>query len=108
MGSPFEVGKKAFGFCDRCGFRYLLVDLRVEVVDLQNTSIRVCPECFDPDQPQLQLGRYVFNDPQALRNPRPDIAQSAVSRSGMTLRRTRITSSRRAAVLAGRQTSPLG
>jgi len=85
MGSQFAVGKKAFGFCDRCGFRYLLVDLRVEVVDLQDTSIKVCPECFDPDQPQLQLGRFEFNDPQALRNPRPDTAQSA-SRFGVSLR----------------------
>ena len=85
MGSPFAVGKKAFGFCDRCGFRYLLVDLRVEVVALQDTSIKVCPECFDPDQPQLQLGRYEFNDPQALRNPRPDTAQSA-SRFGVSIR----------------------
>tara|TARA_B100000586_G_scaffold270186_1_gene252473 strand:+ start:11504 stop:12244 length:741 start_codon:yes stop_codon:yes gene_type:complete len=85
MGSEFAVGKKAFGFCDRCGFRYLLVDLRVEVVDLQDTSIKVCSECFDPDQPQLQLGRYEFNDPQALRNPRPDTAQAA-SRFGVSLR----------------------
>ena len=85
MGSEFAVGKKAFGFCDRCGFRYLLVDLRVEVVALQDTSIKVCPECFDPDQPQLQLGRYEFNDPQALRNPRPDTAQSA-SRFGVSVR----------------------
>ena len=32
----------------------------------------VCPECWDPDQPQNQLGRYNVDDPQALRNPRPD------------------------------------
>ena len=85
MGSPFAVGKKAFGFCDRCGFRYLLVDLRIEVVALQDTSMKVCPQCFDPDQPQLQLGRHEFNDPQALRNPRPDIAQAA-SRYGVSIR----------------------
>ena len=32
----------------------------------------VCPVCWDPDQPQLQLGMYPVDDPQALRNPRPD------------------------------------
>ena len=29
-------------------------------------------ECWDPDQPQLQLGMYPVDDPQGLRNPRPD------------------------------------
>jgi hypothetical protein len=32
----------------------------------------VCPRCWDPDQPQLQLGMYPVDDPQGLRNPRPD------------------------------------
>jgi len=32
----------------------------------------VCPACWEPDQPQLQLGMYPVNDPQAIRNPRPD------------------------------------
>jgi hypothetical protein len=32
----------------------------------------VCKACWDPDQPQLQLGMYPVDDPQALRNPRPD------------------------------------
>ena len=32
----------------------------------------MCPECWDPDHPQLQLGMYPVDDPQALRNPRPD------------------------------------
>ena len=32
----------------------------------------VCPECWEPDQPQLSLGLYPVNDPQAVRNPRPD------------------------------------
>ena len=31
-----------------------------------------CDTCWDPDQPQLQLGMYPVDDPQALRNPRPD------------------------------------
>jgi len=32
----------------------------------------VCRECWEPDQPQLQLGMYPVDDPQALRNPRKD------------------------------------
>ena len=32
----------------------------------------VCGSCLDPDQPQLQVGRYPINDPQALQYPRPD------------------------------------
>jgi hypothetical protein len=32
----------------------------------------VCPECWDPDQPQLMLGTFPVDDPQALRNPRKD------------------------------------
>jgi len=32
----------------------------------------VCPECWDPDQPQLQLGMFPVDDPQAVRNPRHD------------------------------------
>jgi len=32
----------------------------------------VCPECWEPDQPQLLLGMYPVDDPQAVRNPRPD------------------------------------
>ena len=35
------------------------------------TGLLVCGECWDPDQPQLQLGRFPVSDPQALRNPRP-------------------------------------
>lgn len=33
----------------------------------------VCPECLDVDHPQLMLGSFPVYDPQALRNPRPDI-----------------------------------
>ena len=38
-------------------------------------SIKVCPECWEQDQPQLQLGMYPVNDPQAVREPRPDISR---------------------------------
>ena len=31
-----------------------------------------CRECWSPDHPQLRLGEFPVNDPQAIRNPRPD------------------------------------
>jgi len=71
LGSPFASGKHAIGICDRCGFQYKLHELKSEVVDLNVTGLLVCPQCWDPDQPQLQLGRWPVNDPQALKNPRP-------------------------------------
>ena len=70
--SAYALGKKAFGFCDRCGFRYPLHELKQEVINLNTTNLLVCPDCWDPDQPQNLLGRYHVDDPQALRNPRPD------------------------------------
>ncbi len=76
MGQPFAAGRKAIGYCDRCGFQYLLSELKSEVINLEETDVKACPECWDPDNPQTQLGRYYFSDPQALRNPRPTGATS--------------------------------
>ena len=73
----FASGRYAFGFCDRCGFRYDLHDLVDQVRAGQETGLMVCRECDDEDNPQLLLGRVRFDDPQALRNPRPDTAQTA-------------------------------
>lgn len=72
MPSQFASGKHAIAECDRCGFRYKLKELRQLVIKTKNVNILVCPECWEPDQPQLQLGLYPVNDPQAVRNPRPD------------------------------------
>ena len=72
MSIPFAAGNKAIAECDRCGFRYKLKELRSLIIKTKNVNILVCPECWEEDQPQLQLGMYPVNDPQALRNPRPD------------------------------------
>ena len=77
MSVAFAAGRKAIGSCDRCGFQYLLHDLKGEVVNLELTGFLVCQECWDPDQPQYLVGRWPFSDPQALRNPRPDQAMQA-------------------------------
>ena len=72
MSNRFANGRKAFGFCDLCGFRFDLKRLKNLVVKTKQTEIKACPQCWTPDQPQLQLGMYPISDPQAIRNPRPD------------------------------------
>ena len=72
MGNRFSSGKNSIAECDRCGFRFKLTSLRRETVKTKVREILVCASCWDPDQPQLMLGMYPVDDPQAVRNPRPD------------------------------------
>lgn len=74
MPSRFASARNSIAECDRCGFRYKLTQLKNLVIKTKNVSIKVCPECWEPDQPQLQLGLYPVNDPQAVREPRPDLS----------------------------------
>ena len=75
--SDYALGKKAIGICDRCGFEYKLHQLKPQYTDLKDTGLLVCPSCMDEENPQLQLGRWPVNDPQALKDPRPDTNQDA-------------------------------
>ena len=72
MPSKYASAKNSISQCDRCGFRFKLTQLKRLVIKTKNVNILVCPECWEPDQPQLSLGLYPVNDPQAVRNPRPD------------------------------------
>jgi len=72
MPNQFSSGKFAISQCDRCGFRFKLTALRKEIIKTKKYDLKVCPECWDPDHPQLQLGMYPVEDPQAVREPRPD------------------------------------
>lgn len=72
MATKFASGKYAIAVCDRCSFRAKLKDLRSLVIKGKSVNIMVCPECWEADHPQLHLGEYPVNDPQALRNPRRD------------------------------------
>ena len=72
MGNRFASGKNSIAECDRCGQRYKLKQLKKEIIKLKEYNLLVCPECWDPDQPQLQLGMFPVDDPQAVRNPRHD------------------------------------
>lgn len=74
MPNRFASGKHAIAECDRCGQRYALKQLKIQILKTRPYNIKVCPTCWDPDQPQLQLGMYPVNDPQAVREPRPDVS----------------------------------
>jgi hypothetical protein len=83
MGNRFSSGKNAIAECDRCGFRFKLTKLKREVVKTKNYELLVCNTCWDPDQPQLQLGMYPVDDPQGVRNPRPDRSYVASGNTGL-------------------------
>lgn len=83
MPNRFASGKYAISQCDRCGFRYKLKELKSIVIKTKNINILVCPTCWEPDQPQLQLGMYPVDDPQAIRNPRPDTTYLQAGLTGL-------------------------
>jgi hypothetical protein len=85
MPSQFASGKYAIAECDRCGQRYKLKELRKLTIKTKQVSIKVCKECWEPDQPQLQLGMYPVNDPQAVRDPRPDVSYLVSGQSGLQI-----------------------
>lgn len=82
MPTQFASGKFAIAECDRCGFRFKLTQLKKLVVKTKVVAVKVCPECWEPDQPQLQLGMYPVNDPQAVREPRPDLSYYELGNDG--------------------------
>jgi len=77
MPTKFASGKHAIAECDVCGERYKLKELKRLVIKTKTVNILACPECWNPDQPQLHLGMYPVNDPQAIRDPRPDTSYYA-------------------------------
>jgi hypothetical protein len=85
MPSQFASGKYAIAECDICGQRYKLKELRKLTIKTKQVSIKACPECWNPDQPQLQLGMYPVNDPQAVREPRPDVSYLVSGQSGIQI-----------------------
>jgi len=66
----YAAGNKAFGISDRSGFRYRLRDMKKEW-----NGLLVGPDEYEPKHPQLEAPN-VSADPQALRNPRPDQAET--------------------------------
>lgn len=82
MPNRFASGKYAIAECDRCAQRFKLKELRIQTVKTKPYKVKVCRECWDPDHPQLQLGMYPVDDPQAVREPRPDVSYLVSGQSG--------------------------
>ena len=93
MANTYASGKYAISECDRCGQRFKLKELKKEIVKTRIFNIKVCPECWDPDQPQLSLGMYPVNDPQAIREPRPDTSYVTSGTNGLQITGTNSTDS---------------
>ena len=83
MPTKYASAKNSIAECDRCGQRYMLKELRKLIIKTKQISIKVCPECWEPDQPQLHLGMYPVNDPQAVREPRPDLSYKVAGNTGL-------------------------
>ena len=85
MAVPYASGKFSIAECDRCGQRYKLKELRKLTIKTKQVSIKVCKECWEPDQPQLQLGMYPVQDFQSVREPRPDTSYYQSGLNGLQL-----------------------
>jgi hypothetical protein len=88
MPNKFSSGKYAIAECDICGQRYKLKELRKLTIKTKQVNIKACPECWNPDQPQLSLGMYPVDDPQAVRDPRPDVSYYVSGSSGLQINGT--------------------
>lgn len=72
MSQAFASGKEAWGVCDICGWRYLLLELRAMTDNGKSTGIKACPECWNPEHPQDDIDKLDTSDPQSLMDPRPE------------------------------------
>ena len=85
MPNKFASGKYAIAECDRCAQRYKLKELKIQILKTKPYQVKVCRTCWDPDQPQLSLGLYPVDDPQAVRDPRPDVSYQVSGQSGLQI-----------------------
>ena len=83
MATKYASGKHSIANCDRCGQQFKLKELKKLVIKTKQVSIKVCFECWEPDQPQLQLGMYPVFDPQGVREPRPDTSYRVSGNTGL-------------------------
>lgn len=101
MPTKYASAKNSIAQCDRCGFRFKLKELKRLVIKTKNVNILVCHECWEPDQPQLQLGMYPVNDPQAVRDPRADLGYYQSGLNGLQTDETTGTSTTQTGVPMG-------
>tara|TARA_R100000654_G_scaffold26444_3_gene50099 strand:+ start:10818 stop:11120 length:303 start_codon:yes stop_codon:yes gene_type:complete len=62
----YATAKFTVALCDRCGFKFKLLDLKKEW-----TGFKVCHECYEPKHPQLEPTTNPA-DSEAIFDPRPD------------------------------------
>lgn len=74
MAGDFAKGSRAWGHCQRCGFRYFLKDL---IHDGQIKGLLVCDDCYDPKHPLEHLPPLI--DPMALRHATGDMDAAAAN-----------------------------
>ena len=63
----YAKGTHSLAVCDRCGWSYPYLSMKVEW-----NNLKVCPECYEPRQPQDIPAKQTF-DPEALYQPRPEV-----------------------------------
>lgn len=68
----YAKGDRAFGFCDRTGFRYPISELVYEYKDGKRTGMRVGRDMEDDVQPQERIGKTKVYEAISLKDPRPD------------------------------------
>lgn len=71
----YASGSHAKAVCDICGWDVNYKDLRPHITAQKPDGLKVCPECYDIDNPQLLVGKINLTDPQALYQPRPNSAE---------------------------------
>ena len=77
------TGKYAFGICDRTGFRYPINELVYEFNNGKRTGLRVGKDVADRDHPQNFVGRIKTDDPQSLKDARPDRTEPLLLQVGV-------------------------
>jgi ribosome-binding protein aMBF1 (putative translation factor) len=71
MSKAFASGKYAKAECDICGFTVKYGSLKSVVLNGSITGLRACEACWNPDHPQLFVNRVNKDDPQGLKDARP-------------------------------------
>jgi NAD-dependent SIR2 family protein deacetylase len=64
----YAKGTHALAVCDRCGWSYPYLSMKVEW-----NNLKVCPECYEPRQPQDTPAR-ITADPETLYQARPEVS----------------------------------
>ena len=75
----------ALGICDRCGRAYKLLKLREEYKNLRSSSLKVCEDCLDSENPQSIGTSFIMRHDETLKDPAIDNALAASREMTVTL-----------------------